>query len=304
MPKSVRVNSVSNAPITKKQLKHTMESQGGGKGSISKALLKQAWHAQGPLAIPHFHYVKSAPAPLPGKRQGSAPIEHETEIQEIEFEMMKNNLYSDWDPNHPYEYHIRHPDGSVTTYKAKVTFGPPRSSWTDWFNPLKAVEAFEGYNRQTPTASQKFYRYDYNQGAGFEPAASGQQTAPHNASGPFTPTAIDTYRPAHRPETNQSAGSAEPVTGYAPAVQFNAPPAPAGPSSPRPWLSVSRAGSSRGRAYKPLPLRKQWWAQLSSFNKRCIRNSKWWQRRSSDLANQRRWNSLTPGRQMALLRSC
>jgi len=58
MPHAVRVNPVNGASITKKQLKHRMESQGGGKGSISKAMLKSEWHQQGILASPHFHRLK------------------------------------------------------------------------------------------------------------------------------------------------------------------------------------------------------------------------------------------------------
>jgi len=264
-------------------------------------LLKQAWHAQGPLAIPHFHYVKAAPAPIPGKRQ-AGPVEHESQVSREEFEWMKQDLDSDWDPNHPYEYHIRHRDGSVTTYKAKVTFARPDIHWYDYVNPFKAAQRWNQQDMNMPRVSQNYYRSEYNQGAGFEPAAS--QAPPRNASGPFVPTAVDTYRPAHRPETNQSAGSAEPVTAYAPAVEVRGP--AAGEPAGRPGFSpfISRTGTRRRRSYKSVPLRKQWWAQLSTVNKRCIRNSKWWQRRTTDIANQRRWNRLTPGRQMALLRGC
>jgi len=282
-----------------------MESEGGGKGSVSKTLLDNEWKQQGIVAVPHFHYVKAAPGPLPGtgpsKRQQT--LEHEVQVDRYEFEWMKEDPDSDWDPNNPYEYHIRHADGSVTTYKAKVTFARPDIHWYDYLNPFKAGQRWNQQDMNMPRVSQNYYRSEYNQGAGFEPAAT-QSGSPHNASGPFVPTAVDTYRPAHRPETNQSAGSAEPVTAYAPAVQFNAAPAPAGPSASRPWLPVTRAGTRRRRSYKPIPLRKQWWAQLSADDKYCIRRSKWWQRRTSDIANQRRWNRLTPSRQMALLRSC
>jgi len=60
MPHAVRVNPATGASITKKQLKRRMESEGGGKGSISKAMLKSEWHQQGILASPHFHRLKAS----------------------------------------------------------------------------------------------------------------------------------------------------------------------------------------------------------------------------------------------------
>jgi len=60
MPHAVRVNPVNGSSITKKQLKHNMESAGGGKGSVAKSLLKSEWHQQGIVASPHYHRLKAS----------------------------------------------------------------------------------------------------------------------------------------------------------------------------------------------------------------------------------------------------
>jgi len=91
MPHAVRVNPVNGSSITKKQLKHRMESQGGGKGSISKAMLKAEWHQQGILASPHYHRLKaSIPVVAPRSKRNEA--EHEI-VDDEEFLHYKDQLH-------------------------------------------------------------------------------------------------------------------------------------------------------------------------------------------------------------------
>jgi len=106
MPHAVRVNPITGAPTTKKQFKHRTESEAGGKGSISKAMLKAEWHQQGILASPHYHRLKaSIPVVAPRSKRNEA--EHEI-VDDNEFLYYKDQLhggYSYWEDHRSSTHH-------------------------------------------------------------------------------------------------------------------------------------------------------------------------------------------------------
>lgn len=145
MPSSVKVNPVTGAAISKKQLKKQLTVNNYGV-KPTKAQVKAEWHMQGILAVPKFQKLKPVLATALNVRSKRSESSVQSEINRDEFLAHIRDRGSDFDEQNPYEYNVTHPDGSVDHYRWNVSYEVPHKSFLQRLNPLNWVNQFNPYS--------------------------------------------------------------------------------------------------------------------------------------------------------------